>query len=177
MGDIDWANYVHQGVPCSQDLWLDDLGATGELTDLRVRCDCGLARLISEAVGMDNHSLGLCDGSRRWLGPREESAEACGEWNRLLIRTASNAYFPQKLSVISMPDRSRAVHGVVGQFWDSHFQVVNDRTHAPGFQSHPPDCGRPRDFSDDEVMRRSTSAGWIAGAAGSKNPSGRVRAC
>ena len=62
-----------------------------------------LSDLINEAVGNENHALGLCDGGRRWLGPSNESSEPCGEWNRLLIRTASNAYFPQKLSVISMP--------------------------------------------------------------------------
>ena len=44
--------------------------------------------------------------------------------SRLLIRTASNAYFPQKLSVISMPDRGREVHAAVGQLWDGYLKVV-----------------------------------------------------
>ena len=35
--------------------------------------------------------------------------EPCGDPNRLLIRTASNAYFPQTMSVISLPDKNEAI--------------------------------------------------------------------
>ena len=54
-----------------------------------------------------NRALGSCDGSRLWLGPFTK--ETCGEPNRLLIRSASNAYFPQMMSVISLPERDEAV--------------------------------------------------------------------
>ena len=42
----------------------------------------------------------------------------CGEPNRLLIRTASNAYFPQKLRVISLPDRDETVKQAVDAAWE-----------------------------------------------------------
>ena len=42
-------------------------------------------------------------------GSGRSRREPCGEPNRLLIRTASNAYFPQKLTVISLPDRDETV--------------------------------------------------------------------
>ena len=71
--------------------------------------------------------LGRCDSSQQWLGPATAPDERCTESSRLLIRTASNAYFPQKLSVISMPDRGQALHAAVGRIWDSHLQVVHDR--------------------------------------------------
>ena len=38
--------------------------------------------------------------------------------NRLLIRTASNAYFPQLMSVISLPDRNESLREAVESVWD-----------------------------------------------------------
>jgi len=61
-------------------------------------------------------TLGHCDGSRPWLGPYTK--EKCGEPNRFLIRTASNAYFSQLMSVISLPDRNESVREAVERVWD-----------------------------------------------------------
>jgi len=69
----------------------------GELDSIWVRCSCGAKRSMSQAAKMSSGSLGLYNGSRPWLGARKN--ERCGEPNRLLIRTASNAYFSQCLSV------------------------------------------------------------------------------
>ena len=65
---------------------------------------------------MQTKALGNCDGSRPWLGPYTK--EPCGEPNRLLIRTASNAYFPQLMSVISLPDRDETVKKAVDAAWE-----------------------------------------------------------
>ena len=78
---------------------------------LRYIRQCGKAeRSVAEASQLQNRSLGLCDGFRPWLGPLAK--ERCNEPNRLLIRTASNAYFPQKLTVISLPDRDQTVNQI-----------------------------------------------------------------
>jgi len=39
--------------------------------------------------------------------------ESCDEVNRLLVRTASNAWFPQRMSVISLPERNETVQEAV----------------------------------------------------------------
>ena len=44
--------------------------------------------------------------------------EKCNDPNRLLVRTASNAYFPQTLSVISLPERNEAIRQAVSAVWD-----------------------------------------------------------
>lgn len=49
---------------------------------------------------------------------------ACGESNRLLLRNASNAYFPQILPVISIPDSMAEVDVVVLEQWDNFLQFV-----------------------------------------------------
>ena len=55
-------------------------------------------------------------GSRPWLGPYTK--ETCGEPNRLLIRTASNSYFPQLMSVVSLPDRDETVKQAIDAAWE-----------------------------------------------------------
>ena len=69
-----------------------------------------------QAVQASKSCAGYCDGSRPWLGPYTK--ETCGEPNRLLIRTASNAYFPQLMSVISLPDRDETVKVAVDAAWE-----------------------------------------------------------
>ncbi len=53
----------------------------------------------------------------------------CGEDHaepsRLLVRTASNSYFAEKLSVISLPDRDEALAKAVSQAWDNLEAVEN----------------------------------------------------
>lgn len=62
-------------------------------------------------------TLRHCDAARPWLGPFARD-EACGEMNRLLIRTASNAYFAQLMSAISLPDRNESLREAVESVWD-----------------------------------------------------------
>ncbi len=51
--------------------------------------------------------------------------ETCGEPSRLLIRSASNAYFPQLMSVISLPERDQAVKQTVDRVW-SYLEAVGE---------------------------------------------------
>ncbi len=120
IGDIDWYAFVHKdGSNCRAHLWMDDVGTSGDITEIQVRCECGQSRLLSEAVETGGHhkagALGLCDGSQPWLGPFANTR--CEQPSRFLIRTASNAYFPQKLAVISLPPRNEAVAKAVEQAW------------------------------------------------------------
>ena len=40
--DLDWRGFVHgPELRCRRQLWLDESGTTGDLSDLRVRCECG----------------------------------------------------------------------------------------------------------------------------------------
>ena len=104
IGDIDWYYFVHRGANnCRRDLWIDERGTSGDLSEVWVRCECKAERPMIDATKSEMHALGRCDGWQPWLGPRIR--EACDEQNRMLVRTASNAYFPQTMSVISLPDR------------------------------------------------------------------------
>lgn len=129
ISDIRWWDYVHRGpAECRAQLWLVERGTGGDLADVFVHCDCGKARPLLEASRVDDMALGYCDGLRPWLGGKAN--EKCGgnegkrQPNRLLIRTASDAYFAQVLSVISIPDPAEEVRKAVAPVWTDYLQYV-----------------------------------------------------
>jgi hypothetical protein len=132
IGDIDWHAYAHgQANPCRNSLWLDERGTSGDLADVFVRCECGKTRSLASAARLSEKALGHCKGQRPWLGMA--SQEKCGgeagpaELNRLLVRSASNAYFAQVLSVISIPDRDALLRKAVDAVWDDFLQYVESQ--------------------------------------------------
>jgi hypothetical protein len=118
IADIEWWEFTHGGrTICRRPLWLDEYGTSGDLTDGLVRCECGVQRALAQATRRD--VLGQCKGQRPWL-PRGELCGGPGgtpEMMRLLIRTASNAYFPQKLSVLSLPEAGDRIRAGVRGLW------------------------------------------------------------
>ena len=133
--DIPWYFFVHgPGDTCRRQLWVDERGTTGDLTNVTIRCDCGKSRSMATAefrskkdaqggdVGDRNKApLGYCRGRRPWLGPN--SQEAClndhgeAEVNRLLLRSASNAWFSETVSVISIPDADAELMRQIESVW------------------------------------------------------------
>ena len=98
---------------CRRQLWIDERGTSGDLAEVvgPLRMRQGRAKHARSRRLEPAKSLGHCDGNRPWLGPYAN--ETCNEPNRLLIRTASNAYFPQLMSVISLPDRNENLREAV----------------------------------------------------------------
>jgi hypothetical protein len=154
IGDIDWYVFAHNGrSECGKQqrqLYLDERGTSGDLTEVYVRCECGKAeRSLAQAAKLQNQALGLCDGARPWLGPYTK--EKCGEPSRLLIRSASNAYFPQLMSVISLPDRDVAVRRAVDAVW-SYLEAVEDLQNLQYERKKSTVKAALEGFTDDEVL-------------------------
>jgi hypothetical protein len=149
--DLEWHRYIH-GVEdgCRRQLWLDERGTSGDLADLVVRCECGKQRSMYEATQLEMNPLGICRGARPWLG-RNSHAD-CNQPSRLLIRTASNAYFPQVVSVLSLPDRGSAVDAAVAELWDD-LQIVDNAMGLGFLKKKPKIAQRLAAFSDDEVLQ------------------------
>lgn len=148
--DLDWYRFVHGSEDrCRRPLWLDERGTSGDLADLVVRCECGKQRGLYEATLLEVNPLGTCRGTRPWLG--RNTSEGCNQPSRLLIRTASNAYFPQVVSVLSLPDRGSAVDMAVGELWDM-LQIVDDAAGLALLKRMPRITERLREFRDDEVL-------------------------
>lgn len=121
--DIDWHRFVHGPEDtCRRQLRMSESGTSGDLSELSIRCECGKSRRLYEATALEEKPLGFCNGKRPWLGSFG-SDEDCQEKGRLLIRTASNAYFSQTVTVLSLPDRRTVVDTVVEELW-SHLEIA-----------------------------------------------------
>jgi hypothetical protein len=162
--DLDWHGFVHgSGSECprTRQLWLDERGTSGDLAELFVRCECGKQRSLSEATQLEMNPLGTCRGARPWLG--RNANEDCKQPGRLLIRTASNAYFPQVVSVLSLPERGSAVETAVRELWDD-LQIVEDAAGLAFLKRKPKVAERLAGFSDEEVLAaiQATKGGGAA---------------
>jgi len=121
--DIDWPAFVHgYAGGCGGSLYLEERSTTGALVDVWATCSCGEKRSLAQAAVKGSKALGRCNGARPWLG--SYSHEPCDRLSRLLIRSASNAYFSQLLSVISIPDRKAPLDELVKSLWDDGLSVV-----------------------------------------------------
>jgi len=98
--DLDWRGLLHRGAPCEEPMWLCEEGTSASLDDLIVACGCGRTMAMREATQPGR--LDRCQGRRPWLV--DASPEPCDQRIHLLTRTATNAYFPQVATIISLPE-------------------------------------------------------------------------
>jgi len=101
LSDFPWLAFAHPNGLCDRpELYLRE-GATGDVSRIVVECrncDAG-ERPLSQAVVLPFD----CPGDRPWLGGRAVS-ETCGERMKMLVRTASDAYFAQVVSALRLPE-------------------------------------------------------------------------
>lgn len=116
--DFPWKEWVHANeedpTPCVGSrlkLWEGD---SGDISEVSVECvTCRTKRKVTEA--MVEHNNPFCQGHRPWLG--HEAREECSEKIRLLTRTASNAYFAQVESSLSIPEADNDMRELVQSNW------------------------------------------------------------
>src|SRR5206468_2510974 len=101
--EFPWRTFVHdKRASCaSMSLKLRE-GATGDFSEVILECTCGASRRMLDATAEEANPE--CKGNRPWLGP--EAVEECHERMRLLVRTASNSYFPLSESALSIPAKT-----------------------------------------------------------------------
>src|SRR5690606_14330061 len=106
LDDFPWEWFVHAEVGrCdAPELRLIDRGS-GDLSDVIVKCEnCPARRSMADARG--EQAFAKCGGHRPWLAAYigdPSAAEACEEFPRLLVRTASGGYFSQVESALTIP--------------------------------------------------------------------------
>lgn len=109
--DIDWRWTIHGGQGCSEPMWVEEKGTSADPADTSVVCGCSKRLSLQEAFQPGR--LGTCRGERPWLLDRDP--DGCTEKLKLLTRTATNTYFPQVLTVISLPAEDDALTKLVGE--------------------------------------------------------------
>lgn len=122
--ELRWIELVHEVQKierCAAPSLRFEEGTTGDFNEIIIVCEsCGTRAKLNQVTGMPID----CRGERPWLGP--EGREECEEKTRLLVRTASNSYFPQVMSALSIPDPVREVEERVRGVLDVLRDVTKD---------------------------------------------------
>ncbi|WP_347239108.1 DUF1998 domain-containing protein [Sphaerospermopsis sp. FACHB-1094] len=147
ISDINWYAFAHNdfNTKCKHQLWLDEGGSGNDFEEIFVRCEVckGARRPLSQAKLPKSRVLGPCQGDRPWLGyqGKQNDCYSCvidktgnivktkeREYNRLLVRSASNAYFAQTLSVISIPDLNEHLKKTIDCHYEDlqYLEEIND---------------------------------------------------
>jgi Domain of unknown function (DUF1998) len=117
--DIDWKWVVHGPQQCQEPMWVEERGTSADPADMTILCGCGKQLSLRDLFVPGR--LGFCRGERPWLLDREP--HRCGQKLKLLTRTATNTYFPQVYTVISLPSEedelTRLVHGIADELKDA----------------------------------------------------------
>jgi hypothetical protein len=156
VSDIHWHAFIHCAGGCQRPLWMDEYGASGDLRDVFIRCECGTKRSMIDAMRPGGETLGFCGGQRPWLGA--DSWEAChGEGgtslpNKLLLRSASDAYFAQVLRVIAIPDPDQPLREAVAKVWDDYLQTSESFADVAHERKKAKVAAALEGFSDSEVF-------------------------
>jgi hypothetical protein len=103
LSDFPWIPFAHmdrQAGTCDRpDLRLDER-ALGDIAQIFVECtNCNVRTPMSRAEGLPYP----CVGDRPWLGGRAAN-EPCDQRLKMLVRTASDAYFAQVVSALRLRD-------------------------------------------------------------------------
>lgn len=132
--DFPWIAFAHLGGErgrCVAPQLVLYEGPGGDFSEIEVRCTtCGAHQRLSTAMGGVELE---CGGHRPWLGA--EGKESCKEKLRMLVRTASNSYFAQVESALSIPEPGKALEDAVLQHWDT-LKVATAAT-LPVFRTIP----------------------------------------
>lgn len=174
LDDFPWHRYVHgDDVDCRAELKLTDSARTGAITDLWVRCpDHEKRRNLGQATGTAaRRRLPRCRGYRPWLGT--ESFEHCDEEIHVILRGASNAYFPVVESAISVPPWSDPVQIAIGEYNEQlenvdsldKMKMFLTLVNAPTLNEFPPERvweGLQRRRSGDMVVKDLRREEWLS---------------
>ncbi len=148
--EFRWARFAHRAGDqpiCPSPIVRLREGASGDVSEILVECTSCDAPPQPLVRAYAPNANGPCSGQRPWLG--RESDQECKEQLRLLSRAASNAYFAQVVSGLSIPDPSRALHDAVSACW-TFLAPVEAMTDLPFVRKQ---TGRKlADYADQEIF-------------------------
>lgn len=142
-----WFAHMDAAAPCGAPSLRLQEGATGDFSEILVSCSCGARRRLS--TFLNEEMAPRCLGERPWLG--REGKEECTEQHvRLLVRTASNSYFAQIVSALSIPELGRELEDGVQECWDVLQAATKDT--LPVFLTVPKVSARLKAFTPEDIL-------------------------
>lgn len=168
--DIGWRYLVHRNgdQACRKPMYWVERGVSSDPSDISVRCTCG--SMLTMADLYKPKFLGTCRAESPWLQPQRLHDEECGIDLRLLPRSATNTYFAQTVTVISLTNSDNRVRQAIQEFRDK----INDIIDEPNFLRllrKPTIAGDAfSEFSDEDIMRAMEEERSGSTFASSTNP-------
>jgi len=150
-GHIDefpYFKWVHAGqLPNSSNhkMLINVKGASASLKSIMINCSCGASRSMNGAFG--KRAIGQCSGRRPWIGGDKED---CKEIARTLQRGASNVWFSEVASSLSIPPWSDAVFCVLDRYW-TMLKNIRDKEVLRNVLSNMPSVLKSG-FSIDDIL-------------------------
>lgn len=133
--DFPYQWWVHNGdfSECPLDAREDKLkisfsDETGGLESIVITCTkCGKSRSMEGSMGRDALKGYHCKGKRPWIGMKKEYNDPvlCSAQLRGLQRGASNVYFSQTVSALTIPPLSSRLQQEIGNQWDGLSSVLD----------------------------------------------------
>ena len=117
LDDFPWERYAHKGTPCGSPLLsMTERGPSGEATEVVVRCrPCGASRRMVEAFGESAQvALPACRARHPHLAV---FGDRCDQPVRTILLGASNLWFADSVSVLSVPEFAEPLAQKVAELW------------------------------------------------------------
>lgn len=167
--DIDWRWLTHRNGDhsCRKPMFWVERGVSSDPSDISVRCTCGAS--VSLADLYKPKFLGRCGCQSPWLTPRWTPEEACQEDLHLLPRSATNTYFAQTVTLISLTKSDDRVRQTIAE----NQSIIDSIRALPNvlqvLRSIPQTKEAFKEFSDEEIAS-ALEAGPAAGAQTHSHP-------
>ncbi len=167
--DIAWRFLAHRNGDrsCRKSLYWVERGVSSDPADISVRCTCGASVSLGDLY--KPAFLGQCGCNSPWLNPRRSPEDTCDKELRLLPRSATNTYFAQTVTVISLTKADSRVRQVIQE----HRTTIDSIKQLPGWLQVLRVLPQTKDaftpFSDDEITR-ALDEGGSGAAQGAVNP-------
>jgi len=164
--DIDWDGFAHPNkercnVPNT--LRLEERGTSGDLAELFVVCvQCKTEQSLVRATELDATkgcgALGWCRGRELWKGPGARVECKTGTKptaSKLLVRSASNAWFAASLSAITLPSAEQGrseLRKIIDAHWTAAFQSVSEAVEVKFLRKNSTYTAELAPYTDDAVV-------------------------
>jgi hypothetical protein len=155
--DISWRYLTHRGkdLSCRKPLYWVERGVSSDPSDISVRCTCGAS--ISMVDLYKPKFLGTCQSHSPWLTPRHEANEECADDLRLLPRSATNTYFPQTVTVISLTKVNDKLRQTIAENKTTIDSILTLPNFIDVLRAIPQMKEAFKDFSNEEILQALAS--------------------
>ncbi len=153
LDEFPWVDYAHRRQVCDAPLLnMSERGLSSGPADVWVQCrTCDRGRPMSDAFGdQAARSLPRCRGHHPHLGRYDE--DPCPAPVRALLLGASNAWFPDSVSVLSIPAGHDPVDATVAELWSS-LEEIADRATLDLLLRRDPELRRLQRHDSADVWR------------------------